>query len=382
LTPVPAPDSGSPFAGRVWLAPLTRGGHPPFRRLCVGFGAEVTVGEMAVARRLLQNRAQELALLRSHPSERFFGVQLADKSPETLATAARLAEGRGARFIDLNCGCPIREITSRGLGASLLRRPTRLGHLVEAVRDAVAIPVTVKLRTGWSSAEENVSNLARICEEAGASALTIHGRSREQRYERAANWGLIGRVASERRIPVVGNGDILTHYEARDKKALSGVSSIMVGRGALIKPWIFQEIARGAAWFPTPEERFAILWRFVGYLKEHFRDDERGHQRIMHFLPWHLGFFSRYRPLPEEEFLEASRQHPLIQTRLARGAPLTPLDAVLSDPTEEFHNRLSRELLASQEEDEALERALLLARLEEGGPAAEPEGALEGVVAG
>jgi tRNA-dihydrouridine synthase 3 len=373
----------SPFGGRLWLAPLTRGGHPAFRRLCVGFGAEVTVGEMAVARRLLQNRAAEFALLRSHPEEPFFGVQLADKSPESLAEAARLAEARGARFLDLNCGCPIPAITGRGLGASLLRRPTRLGRLVEAMRGAVKIPVTVKLRTGWSEKEGNVSALARVCEESGAAAITIHGRSREQRYERAADWDVIGRVAAERRVPVVGNGDILTHYEARDRRARSGATAIMVARGALIKPWIFDEIRRGEAWLPTPEERFSVLWRFVSFLREHFHDDERGHRRILHFLPWHLGFFCRYRPLPEDVFLEASRRHPLIQTRLPWDAPSSPLEALLRDPRPEFHEGLSRELLGSLSEAEALERALRLAETSRGrARTAETEALPESVVAG
>src|SRR6185295_13196073 len=108
-------DPASPFAGKLWLAPLTVGGNLPFRRLCVGFGAEVTVGEMAVVRRLLQGRSAERALLRSHRDEPLFGAQLADRDPRTLAEGVKLAEERGARFVDLNCGCPIHAIADRGL---------------------------------------------------------------------------------------------------------------------------------------------------------------------------------------------------------------------------------------------------------------------------
>ena len=210
----PAGRMSLPFAGSLWLAPLTRGGHLAFRRLCVEFGAQVTVGEMAMARRLLREDDREFALLRSHPDEPCFGVQLAGNKPEALAEAARLAEQRGARFVDLNCGCPIHQITGRGLGASLLQKPARIARLVEAMRRAIGVPVTVKLRTGYREGKANVAEVARACEEAGAASLAIHGRSREQRYNRAADWDLIGRVAAERRIPVVGNGDILTHYEA------------------------------------------------------------------------------------------------------------------------------------------------------------------------
>jgi tRNA-dihydrouridine synthase 3 len=337
---------------------------------------------MAVARRLLQNRAAEFALLRSHPSEPFFGVQLADKSPETLAEAGRIAEARGARFIDLNCGCPIREITGRGLGASLLRRPTRLGTLVGALRAAVKVPVTVKLRTGWKEDPEQLSKLAAISEDAGASALTIHGRSREQHYDRAANWDLIGRIASERRIPVVGNGDILTHFEAQDRRARSGVTSVMVARGALIKPWIFREIAEGRSWLPTPEERIGLLFLLVRYMKEYFGGDERGERRILQFLPWHFSFFCRYRPLPEEAFLEASRAHPLLQTRFgAYGAPGT-LEALLADAKEATHEQLSRELLASSSEAEAIERFRVVAEAGGASSPGEPGEGLDALVAG
>jgi tRNA-dihydrouridine synthase 3 len=353
--------TASPFAGKLWLAPLTRGGHLAFRRLCVEFGAEITVGEMVVVRRLLQDRNSEFALLKSHPAESLFGVQLADRKAETLAEGARIAESRGARFVDLNCGCPIAEITRKGLGASLLRKPRRLGRLVEAMRRAVKVPVTVKLRTGWSEGIPNVSEVARVCEEAGAAAITIHARTRDQRYSKAADWDLIGSVAAERGVPVVGNGDILTPYEARDRMERSGVTSVMLARGALIKPWLFREVREGRSWLPTAEERMGVLWRFIELLREHFGADERGRRRILRFLPWHLDFFSRYRPLPEVPFREEARRHPLLQTRLAAGEGLTPLESLLSDPRPSTHEALSRELLEASGRDEALDRASRLA---------------------
>jgi tRNA-dihydrouridine synthase 3 len=349
--------AASPFQDKVVLAPLTVGGNLPFRRLCSELGAEVTVGEMAVVRKLLGGRPSEFALLKSHPDERFFGVQLADKKPETLAEGARLAESRGARFVDLNCGCPIDEITRRGLGASLLRKPARLGRLVTEMKRAVTVPVTVKLRAGWSEDKPNVSHVARICEENGADAIAIHGRTREQRYNKAADWDLVGRVASERGIPVIGNGDILTAYEARQRRERSGVRSVMLGRGALIKPWLFREVKEGRTWLPTPEERFSVLWRFVELLREHFGEDERGRKRTMRFLPWHLNFFCRYVPLPEETFEEAAREHPLLQSRLKPPAPGTPLERLLGDARPDVHQRFAEELLSSATRDEALERA-------------------------
>jgi tRNA-dihydrouridine synthase 3 len=351
----------SPFSGRIVLAPLTVGGNLPFRRLCTEMGAEVTVSEMVVVRKLVKGSTSEYALLKSHPDEAFFGVQLADRAPESLAEGARIAESRGARFVDLNCGCPIDQMTRRGLGASLLRKPGRLGRLVEAMKRAVAVPVTVKLRAGWSEGKINVEDVARVCEESGADAIAIHGRTREQRYSRAADWDLIGRVAARRGVPVIGNGDILTHYEARERMVRSGVGSVMLARGALIKPWLFREIRSGRSWEPSAEERFGVLWRLVELLREHFGTDERGRRRSMRFLPWHLGFFCRYRPLPEERYAEMAGTHPLLQSRLDPGSLDSPLERLLAATAPQTHERLAGELLDSAAPAEALERAMLLA---------------------
>jgi tRNA-dihydrouridine synthase 3 len=351
----------SAFQDAVVLAPLTVGGNLPFRRLCVELGAQVTFGEMAVVRKLLGGSPSEFALLKSHPDERFFGVQLADNKPDSLAEGARLAVSRGARFVDLNCGCPIHEITRRGLGASLLRKPARLGRLVAAMAKAVEVPVTVKLRLGWREDEANVSQVARVCEENGAAAIAIHGRTREQRYSRAADWEIVGRVAAERSVPVIGNGDILTHYEARERMSRWGVRSVMLARGALIKPWLFREIREGRTLLPSPEERFAMLWRFVELLREHFGTDERGRRRTLRFLPWHLNFFCRYLPLPEESYGEQALQHPLLQSRLQAQAPSSPLERLLGDARSETHQRLAEELLDSPSREQAQERAERLA---------------------
>ncbi|HXY41401.1 MAG TPA: tRNA-dihydrouridine synthase family protein [Vicinamibacteria bacterium] len=359
-TPVGA-GAASPFQDAVVLAPLTVGGNLPFRRLCSEMGADVTVGEMAVVQKLLRDKSSEFALLRGHPAERCFGVQLADKRPQALAEGARIAESRGARFVDLNCGCPIDQITRRGMGASLLRKPTRLGRLVASMREAVSIPVTVKLRAGWNESKVNVGEVARICEESGASAIAIHGRTREQRYSKAADWDLIGRVAAERRVPVIGNGDILTVYEARERMARSGVRSVMLGRGALIKPWLFREMKTGLTWLPTPGERLGVLWRFVELLREHFGSDERGTRRAMRFLPWHLNFFCRYVPTPEETHGRVAREHPLLHSRLQPPAPGSALERLLGDARPSTHQLFAAELLAAASQDDALDRVRRLA---------------------
>ncbi len=168
-------------------------------------------------------------------------------------------------------------------------------------------------------------------------------------------------MAAERGVPVIGNGDLLTPYEARERMARTGVRSVMLGRGALIKPWLFGEIKTGRTWLPSPEERFSLLWHFVELLRDHFGADERGTRRALRFLPWHLNFFCRYVPLPEEMHAEAARAHPLIQSRLQAPPPGSTLERLLGDARAETHEAFARELLGAVSRDEAHERALRLA---------------------
>jgi tRNA-dihydrouridine synthase 3 len=227
-----------------------------------------------------------------------------------------------------------------------------LARIVEAMAEGLPVPVTVKIRSGWQEGKDNASQIAALCESAGAAALIIHPRSREQRYTKAADWQLVAQLVAERSIPVIGNGDILTHYEAASRQQESGCASVMVARGALIKPWIFREITERADWQPTALERIGLYRRLAVYMKEHFRDDERGHERAMRFLPWHFGFFWRYRPLPEAEYGEQAREHPLMQTRRAEEDDLPLLEQVLRDPREDVHLRLA-ELMWVAESDAA-----------------------------
>ncbi len=349
------------FRGRVILAPLTKGGNLPFRRLCVSFGCATTTSEMAYAFQVVRNRPTELALLRKHVDEPCFGVQFAASKPEPVIAAGQVAVERGAAFVDLNCGCPIHDVVKRGMGATLLQRPAHLGRLVEAMVTALPVPVTVKIRLGWNEADRNASEIGRIVEASGAAALAVHGRTREQRYTKAADWDAIATIVQERTIPVIGNGDILTWYEAKDLQQRSGCASLMLGRGVLIKPWLFQEIAEQREIEPTAEERVGIYRRFLRYLKEHFRDDEKGRKRAMFFLPWHMGFFCRYRPLPASRYREQAKVHPLLQTRLPDTEAVSLLEALLRDPREHVHALLAAALWDAADDADALARFLQVA---------------------
>jgi tRNA-dihydrouridine synthase 3 len=354
-----------PWPHDILLAPLTRGGNLPFRRLCVDFGAQVTCSEMAYAHHLLKGKGREMALLRSHESETCFGVQLAVSKPDLAAEASQLAVAHGARFVDLNCGCPIEDTVKRGMGARLLQRTRTLEQVVGAMVQAVDVPVTVKIRLGFKAGRENADEVTRMCEEQGAAAVVVHGRTREQRYSRSSDYDAIGELVKARSIPIGGNGDVLTWYELEARRERSGAAAMMIARGALIKPWIFQEIGERRELCLDPAARIAIYHRLTTYFREHFGEDELGHRRTMYFLPWHFGFFSRYRPLPRETWEAASLEHPLLQTRDASSPDrdeADPMILLLADTNTELHKRMAQELWDATDAADAVERLAALAR--------------------
>jgi len=283
------------FRGRLVMAPMSRGTDLPFRRLAVEWGAEVCVGEMAYAHKVVRREGAELALLRRHPAERVFGAQLAGKDAERMAEAARIAEGAGADFVDVNLGCPIEDATRRGFGAALLRRPARAAQIVGAMKRAVRVPVTVKLRLGWSSTKPTFLKVARAVEEAGVDAIVLHARSRAQRYRRPADWSCVAELTDAVSVPVVGNGDLFDWRDALQRREETGCAGVMIGRWALAKPWIFREYAERRDIRPDPEERLAVVRRYAELCREQFGDDEKGRRRSRRFLGFHQDFFSRYR---------------------------------------------------------------------------------------
>jgi tRNA-dihydrouridine synthase 3 len=326
------------------MAPMAVGGNLPYRRLCREYGADLTCSEMVLADKLV--KGGEGPLLRAHPSEDTFGVQLCGKHAETLCAAAQLAVERGARFIDLNFGCPIDLVVQRGAGSALLKKPARLAALVAAVRAAVTVPLSVKIRTGYSEDRQNAAEIAPLVEAAGADALVLHGRTRQQRYKRSANWEIIAEVASSLSIPVIGNGDVLTPWDLARRRAETPVRSFLIARGCLIKPWVFRELRDGEPWFPTVAQRWAVMRRYLDFALEYFGDDDKGQQRAHRFLIWHLGFWHRWRPYTEDDF-RGHLPESLIQRRdeSAPGGGEDPETALLASEAETDHERIWRRLL-------------------------------------
>jgi tRNA-dihydrouridine synthase 3 len=354
--------------GHLWLAPLTKGGNLPFRRLCAQFECKVLVSEMSYARFLNKGSPVEKAHLRRHETEKVFGAQIATNQIEEGLIAARMAYEFGADFVDLNCGCPTHEVTKRGLGANLLRKPQKLFRLVEGLASESLLPITVKIRLGIED-DKPALKLAEEIENAGASVLIVHGRTKDQRYTKAANWDLIGEIKSRANIPIVGNGDILTWYEARDKLELSNADGAMTGRGALIKPWIFQEFYENKSIEFTAKERIEFVYfRLTEYMKDYFGADKIGKKRYDLFFVWHIGFFCRYRPLDKNVYRERAKLNPLLQTRLDIALEnegniddLDPLERLLRCTSENAHVEIAEILWASETSEEAIEKLTLVA---------------------
>uniref|UniRef100_A0A3Q4HCH3 tRNA-dihydrouridine(47) synthase [NAD(P)(+)] n=1 Tax=Neolamprologus brichardi TaxID=32507 RepID=A0A3Q4HCH3_NEOBR len=273
-------------------------GNLPFRRVCKRFGADITCGEMAMCTNLLQGHQSEWALLRRHESEDVFGIQVEGSFPDTMTRCAELINNNTeVDFVDINSGCPIDLVYNKGGGCGLMTRTRKFERIVKGMNYVLDVPLTVKIRTGVQEKSNIAHKLIPEMKNWGVSMITLHGRSREQRYTKLADWDYIttcAKLASP--IPLFGNGDILSYEDAMKAKE-TGVSGIMIARGALIKPWIFTEIKESRHWDISSSERLDILKDFSNFGLEHWGSDTRGVERTRTFLLEWLSFLCRYIPV-------------------------------------------------------------------------------------
>lgn len=292
---------------KLYLAPLTTVGNLPFRRVCKRLGADVTCGEMALAGNLLQGHTSEWALLRRHQEEDLFGVQLAGSNIETVTRAAELvARECQVDFLELNAGCPIDIVFNRGGGCALMKRRAKFNRMVWSVSQVTNLPLGVKVRTGVSQSLRNAHEIIPEVVRAGASWVTVHGRSRKQRYSKQADWGYIldecAPAARKAGVPLLGNGDVYNwrdtmKYFCGGESEDAGITSVMVARGALIKPWLFTEIKEQRDWDIRSSERLDIYRQFAKFGLEHWGADSRGVEKTRKFLLEWLSFLYRYVPI-------------------------------------------------------------------------------------
>lgn len=288
------------IAGRVLMAPMTGITDLPFRVLASKLGAAYVATEMVAAAELARARPDVVRRAAVGGGLPLTVIQLVGGDAEAMAEGARMAEAAGADIIDLNFGCPAKEVTGAACGSALMRTPDQAARIMEAVVGAVSRPVSVKMRLGWDENSHNAADLARRAEALGVAAVTVHGRTRKQFYTGVADWNAVAEVKEAVAIPVIVNGDIITAEQAREALDRSGADALMLGRGVYGRPWLAAHLERalidGAQLQePDRDERLAIVI-------EHLRSsaDFYGLPLGLKMFRKHLGWYIEQAPWPAD----------------------------------------------------------------------------------
>jgi nifR3 family TIM-barrel protein len=271
------------------LAPMAGITQLPLRRLAKEAGCALVVTEMVSSNGLIHGGQKTLDLLKSHPEEGPLSVQIFGVHPEILKEAAQIVQAQGAHVLDINLGCSVRKIVKQGAGVALMGEPERLQTILKAVRAAVSIPLTVKLRAGWDASGDQAMRIAHIAEDCGVDAVAIHPRTALQGFGGKADWSLIARLKEHLAVPVIGNGDVRTAHDVMRMESETGCDGVMIGRAAMGNPWIFSQALDLKDGRPVrvPDllERLRVTLRYVEYFVDHF-GETRAVRMLRSRLPW------------------------------------------------------------------------------------------------
>lgn len=256
------------------LAPMAGVADRAFRSVAKEFGAAYLVGEMASCKGLVYSDRKTAELLTVTETERPMAIQLFGSEPEFVAPAVEIAERFCPDIIDINCGCPVPKVAGNGAGSALMKNPKLFGEIVSAAVKAAKVPVTVKIRKGWDEGSVNAVEIAKIAEECGASAVAVHGRTKNQMYNGKADWDIIAQVKQAVKIPVIGNGDVDSPESCEKMYKYTGCDLVMIGRAACGNPWLFRDIENyfsGKEPEPPPDtaERMRVMERHIKMLVEY-----------------------------------------------------------------------------------------------------------------
>ncbi|MDD4600852.1 MAG: tRNA dihydrouridine synthase DusB [Negativicutes bacterium] len=275
----------------VILAPMAGVTDLPFRVLAKEMGCGLVCTEMVSDKGLIYQNSHTVHMLEINDRERPVSIQIFGSEPESMAAAARIVEQAGADIIDINMGCPTPKIVKNGEGSALMRNPQLAFAIMNSVRSAVKVPVTVKIRKGWDDSSVNAVEIARLAEGAGMAAIAVHGRTRQQFYAGAADWEIISAVKQVVKIPVIGNGDISSPQAAAAMLTQTGCDGIMVGRGAQGNPWLFRQIMlylKNGTLLPPPSiaERLTLIVRHLDMLVE-YKGEYVGIREMRRHAAWY-----------------------------------------------------------------------------------------------
>jgi tRNA-dihydrouridine synthase B len=342
---------------RVVLAPMAGVTDQPFRTLCRQYGAALTPSEMITSNILLWER-EKCRLRRCHDGEREPRVvQIAGSDPQMMAEAARLNVAQGAQMIDINMGCPAKKVLKRSAGSALLKNPALVEEILKAVVDAVNVPVSLKIRTGWNPENRNGVEIARLAEDCGVQCLAVHGRTRDCAFKGDVEYDTIAAIKQAVSMPVIANGDITSPQQAKKILTYTGADGVMIGRAAQGRPWIFNEINHylntGKQLPPKSLEAIHhVMHTHLEHLHQ-FYGPEKGFLFARKHTAWYLG---KLEPRLDSDFTENQFNNFILASRQQFNSLMD--DAAQLEFLEQFFQTLEQKIEHQKQEEQKTEQPM------------------------